>query len=482
MSPPPSRDLVPTVVHLGPGVFHRAHQAAYADWLLRQGSPVGAIWGVSFRSSRLRDALRRTRGSYHLIERAGTVDGPEQQTLTPIRSILGCSVLPTEAPDVFARLCDPAVTVVSLTVTENGYCATHPGGGLDLGRDEVAHDLTGPPVPRSVPGLLTTALSRRREAGTAPFTVVSCDNLPGNGDATRRVVTELATAMDQRLGDWIADQVAFPNSMVDRIVPSTTQATVDGLRALGIEDPWPVVTEPFSQWVLEDHFPSGRPAWGEVGVELVDDVSAHEAVKLRVLNAGHSALAYLGLLCGHRRIDEAAADPMLAGFVRALWAREVLPTLASPPGWDLAAYAETTLSRFANSAISYPAAKVAGDGSQKLPVRLMPTVADRLSRGQSAALSAIVVAAWIAVLRGPGAGSFEGTDEALDRWLHAAGAPAPGPAGEEVDRLLGMPGFETGDPGSTALFVDDVVVVAERLWAGDVRTVLSAALGAGSRL
>lgn len=481
MSPPPSRDLRPTVVHLGPGVFHRAHQAVYADWLLRQGSAVGAIWGVSFRSGRLQDALRRTGGTYHLVERAGSLDGPEQQTLTSIRSVLGCSLLPSEASDVFARLCDPAVTVVSLTVTENGYCATHPGGGLDLTRSEVLHDLAGPPVPRSVPGLLATALSRRRESGTAPFTVVSCDNLPGNGDSTRRVVTELAASMDQRLGDWIDDQVAFPNSMVDRIVPSTTQDTVDSLRTLGIDDPWPVVTEPFTQWVLEDHFPSGRPAWGDVGVELVDDVSTHEAVKLRVLNAGHSALAYLGLLRGHRRIDEAAGDPMLNDFVRTFWAREVVPHLDSPPGWDLAAYAATTLARFANSAITYPASKVAGDGSQKLPVRLMPTVRARFAVEQSAPLSAVVVAAWATVMRGPDATSFGGDDEALDRWLGSTGAPATGSARSESERLLAMPGFDLEDPAARSAFVEDVVSAAERMWVGDVGSVLSEAIGVGGR-
>jgi fructuronate reductase len=241
------------------------------------------------------------------------------------------------------------------------------------------------------------------------------------------------------------------------------------------------VTEPFSQWVLEDHFPSGRPAWGDVGVELVDDVSTHEAVKLRVLNGGHSALAYLGLLCGHLRIDDAATDPVLAGFVSAFWADEVLPALVCPPGWDLAAYAETTMSRFANSAITYPASKVAGDGSQKLPVRLMPTVRDRLSGGGSAPLSAIVVAAWATVTRGPRAHGLEGADEALDRWLRSAGGPDAGAARSEVERLLGMPGFELGDEPSRASFVDDVVATAERLWAGDVRSVLSEAIGAGER-
>jgi fructuronate reductase len=269
--------------------------------------------------------------------------------------------------------------------------------------------------------------------------------------------------------------------MVDRIVPSTTQATVDDLRTQGIEDPWPVVTEPFTQWVLEDNFPSGRPAWEDVGVELVDDVSAHEAAKLRVLNAGHSALAYLGLLSGHTRISEAAADPALVGFVRAFWAREVLPTLVSPPGWDLPTYAELTLSRFTNAALTYTTAKVAGDGSQKLPVRLMPTVRERLSAGQPLHLSAIVAAAWVAALRGPCA-PFDGvTDGALDRWFPVGGSLHAGSPRAAVEALLGMPGFVGEDRSVAAGFVDEVASVAERLWAGDVQAVLSAALGDRSR-
>ena len=478
MTRSPSRDQHPTVVHLGPGVFHRAHQAAYADRLLRQGSSTGAIWGVSFHSPRLRDSLRQTGGVYHLLERSGTGEDRVRQQVTPIESLVGCSVLPAEAPDVFARLCDPAVTVVSLTVTENGYCAQHPGGGLDLTRDEVVHDLGRPQVPRSVPGLVTAALSRRRDGGIAPFTVMSCDNLPSNGDSTRRVVTEFATALDQRLGDWIAVEVAFPSSIVDRIVPTTTQAAVEELRAQGIKDPWPVVTEPFTQWVLEDSFPSGRPAWEDVGVELVGDVSVHEAAKLRTLNAGHSALGCLGLLLGHTQISEAAHDPELVGFVRALWACEVLPTLVSPPGWRLPAYAEESLSRFRNAAISYATTKVAGDGSQKLPVRVMPTVRQRLGSGHSVRLSAVVVAAWVAALRGPGASTYGVSDQAADRWRSDASGAGAGArsARAEVEALLAMPGFVGEDRRSAPIFVDEVAAVAERLWAGDVRVVLSEAL------
>jgi fructuronate reductase len=327
-----------------------------------------------------------------------------------------------------------------------------------------------------VPGLVTAALSRRREAGIAPFTVVSCDNLPSNGDSTRRVVTEFATAVDQQLGDWISGEVAFPNSMVDRIVPSTTQAAIDELRSRGIEDAWPVVTEPFTQWVVEDRFPYGRPAWEDVGVEIVEDVSAHEAAKLRVVNAGHSALGYLGLLSGHAEISEAANDPALVGFVRAFWAREVLPTLTAPPGRVLAAYAEESLSRFRNAALTYATAKVANDGSQKLPVRVMPTVLHRSRVGHSTRLSAILVAAWVTTLRGPGAAARGVSDQAADRWLSGAAGSGGGSARAEVEALLAMPGFVGRGHERAPAFVEEVAAVAERFWAGDVRTVLSEAL------
>lgn len=470
--------LRPTVVHIGPGVFHRAHQAVYADDVLRTGSTEGAVWAVSLRSPAVRDALAPAGYRYHLLERGG--DGERRSTPRPVEALLGIDVAADDPGPALSRMTDPAVTVVTITVTEHGYCAVGPGGPLDTSRAEVAHDLARPDTPRSVPGLLVEALAQRRSAGIAPFAVASCDNLPRNGAAAGRVVTELAEHRDPALARWIAGHVAFPSSMVDRMVPATTDADRRELARLGIDDAWPVVAEPFSQWVLEDAFPSGRPPWERVGVELVGDVDRHEQAKLRILNAAHSALAYWGLLAGHRLVTEAAADPVLATAARELISAEVIPTLVAPAGWDLATYAAQVLSRFANPELPYTTAKVAGDGSQKLAVRLLPTVRARLAAGLPAPLGALVLSAWVACIAGPRAPELAVSDPALAA-VRPAGTPSPPPvvargrgAAAAVDTLLWLPGFlDRRDPAHRA-FAADVTRLADRLWTGSVRQILAA--------
>ncbi len=455
------RAMVPTVVHIGPGVFHRAHQAVYADTVLGTGSRAGAVRAVSLRSSRTRDALAPQGFRYCLLERG---DGGTRTRV--IGSI--AEILDGNSPPAMAALTDPAVTVVTITVTEHGYAATGPGGGLDVTRAEVAHDIAHPQAPHSMPGLLVEALRRRRLAGAAPFTVASCDNLPSNGAATRRVVTELAAHHGDALAGWITANVAFPSSMVDRMVPATTDADRARLQsATGVDDAWPVVAEPFSQWVLEDTFPAGRPPWERAGVELVSDVEPYERAKLRILNGAHSALAYLGLLAGHREIGQAATDPRLSAFVADLLAEEVLPTLTPPPGWDLPAYAAQVLARFSNRALPYTTAKVAADGAQKVPVRVLSTVAERLAAGAGTDRLARVVAAWIACVLGPRSVSFAVADPGLRDLLGSAVAPAHDPAAA-VDRMLALPtvfGREhTGHPRFTA----QVHRHARELWTAGV--------------
>lgn len=474
--------LRPTVVHIGPGVFHRAHQAVYADDVLRTGSTAGAIWGVSLRSPSVRDALAPAGYLYHVLERDGDGDGGRRPPPRPVGALLGIDVAAGEPGPALARLADPAVTVVTITVTEHGYCAVDPGGPLDTSRPEIVHDLGRSHAPCSLPGLLVEALAQRRSAGIAPFAVASCDNLPRNGAAAGRVVTELAEHRDPSLAAWIRDHVAFPSSMVDRMVPATSDADRRHLALLGIDDAWPVVTEPFSQWVLEDTFPAGRPPWERVGVELVAGVDRHEQAKLRILNAAHSALAYWGLLAGHDRVAGAAADPALAAAVRELISAEVIPTLTAPPGWDLAAYAAQVLGRFANRSLPYTTAKVAGDGSQKLAVRLLPTVRFRLAAGLPAPRAALVLAAWVTCTAGPRAPSFALSDPALASARTAGGATSRPvvPAGVRrsgaeaaVDALLWRPGFlDRSDPTHRA-FASDVTGLAGRLWTGDVRQILA---------
>jgi fructuronate reductase len=463
--------LVPTVVHLGPGGFHRAHQAVYADAVLRTGAPAGAVWGVSLRSPRTRDALRRNDFVYHVVERSSA--GPD--VVRPVGALLGIDVAADGVEPVLARLVDPAVTVVTVTVTEHGYCATRPGGPLDTRRPEVLHDLRHPRTPRSLPGLLLEALVRRRATGTEPFTVVSCDNLPSNGRATARVVLDLAEYREPSLSTWVRGNVAFPSSMVDRMVPTTTDEDRRRLREAGIDDGSPVVTEPFSQWVLEDVFPAGRPPWERAGVELVPDVGRHEQAKLRILNAAHSALAYWGLLAGHRYVWQAATDRRLLAATRDLLTTEVIPTLATPPGWDLHDYAEQVLRRFCDPTLLYTTTKVAGDGSQKLPVRLIPTVRALLAAGAPAPRCIQLLAAWAACLCGTRAGDFAVADPALDAASTAwpslrAGAMPPGGA---VRRLLSLPGFLNPTVPGEGAFVREVERAARDLWYQDVRVALA---------
>jgi fructuronate reductase len=458
--------LRPTVVHIGPGVFHRAHQAVYADAVLRAGERVGAVRAVSLRSGTLRDALAANDFVYHVVERRtaapGEVPSGVREAVRPVGSLLGVDVASRDVAAALATLTDPVVTVVTTTVTEHGYCAVAPGGPLDVDRAEVRHDLGTPHEPRSLPGLLVEALRLRRAAGTAPFTVASCDNLPSNGRAVARVVEDLAGCRDPRLADWVRGNVAFPSSMVDRIVPATTDADRSRLRAAGIDDPWPVVTEPFSQWVLEDVFPAGRPRWELAGVELVPDVAPYEQAKLRILNAAHSAFAYWGLLAGHRLVSDAAADPTVLAAVRDLLGTEVLPTLECPPGWDLRGYADGVLQRFGDAALPYPTTKVAGDGSQKLAVRVLPTVRARLAAGLPAPACARLLAAWVVCAAGPRAGDLGVADAALPDGGRSPSASA-GP-GAAADRLLTLPGLLDPAVPREHAYLAEVREVVRRLW------------------
>jgi fructuronate reductase len=467
----PAYDLAgvrPSVVHMGPGVFHRAHQAVYCDDVLATGSVTGGICAVSLRSADLHCALARQGHLYTLLERGP--GGDRARLIGSIRETVAAAADPEAA---LRRLTDPAVQVVTITVTEAGYCSTGPSGPLDTSRPEIAHDLAHPAAPRSLPGLLVEALARRRAAGTAPLTVVSCDNLRANGPATRRVVSELAEHRGGDLADFVRGSVAFPSSMVDRMVPGTTEE----VRALaaertGMADAWPVVTEPFSQWVLEDTFPAGRPPWDRAGVELVADVAPFEQAKLRILNGAHSALAYLGLLSGHATIADAVEDAVLRPVVEAMLRHEVLPTLTPPPGLDLPAYAATVLGRFANRPLAYATAKVAADGSQKLPVRILGTVADRLAAGAGVERLALVVAAWATCVLGPRSGELGVRDPELERLLGSPG-PTVSDAAAAVDRLLGL-GAVFGRLGRAPAFAGAVRRHAASLWRDGAHAVVAA--------
>ncbi|HYS66321.1 MAG TPA: mannitol dehydrogenase family protein, partial [Paraburkholderia sp.] len=328
--------------------------------------------------------------------------GPGGAKVTVMRALREVLAMPHDHAALFARLADPLVRIVSLTVTEKGYCRDAKTGDVALGDPGVAHDLAHPLAPRTVPGILVAALRARRDAADGkPFTVLSCDNLAHNGAALRQVVCSFARQVDAALADWIAADVAFPSTMVDRIVPATTdaeRATV--AEQPGYRDAAPVPCEPFRQWVIEDRFSGGRPAWDAVGAQLVDDVTPFELAKLRMLNGTHSTLAYLSMLGGFATIDAAIADPAMRSFIHTMMTQEIAPTLTMPASFDLPAYRDALLTRYANPALKHRCAQIAMDGSQKIPPRLLATIEARIDAGQPFARLALAVAAWMMFLRG----------------------------------------------------------------------------------
>ena len=384
------------IVHLGIGAFHRAHQAVYTDDVLAAGHVGWGICGVSLRSPATREALNPQSDLYTVVDR--DADGDRLRIIGAIREIM---VGPEDPRMVAARMAAPSVRIVSLTVTEKGYCHDPATGCLNEDDPGIVEDLTHPDRPMTAIGLICAALDRRRHQGLPAFTVLSCDNLPANGDTVAGLVHRFAELRDPALARWIADHVTFPDTMVDRIVPATT----DGDRAavadqLGVVAAWPVVAEPFSQWVIEDRFVDGRPAWETAGAELVADVTPYETMKLRLLNGSHSALAYLGYLAGYEAIADTMADPAFASLARRLMDDEVTPTLDVPQNVDLKAYKAALIDRFSNPALQHRTWQIAMDGSQKLPQRLLNTVRDLHQSDASFGVLALAVAAWMAYVTG----------------------------------------------------------------------------------
>ncbi len=423
------------VVHLGVGAFHRAHQAVYLDDCLARGATNWAVCGASLRSPDTSDALDPQDGLYALAVRSGA--GDDLRVVGSLRRLL---VAPRDPKALLAAMSDPKVRIVTLTVTEKGYCHDPATGTLDERHPDIIADLANPSAPKSAPGYLVEALARRRAAGVAPFTVLCCDNLPANGETVAKVVTRFATLRDPDLGRWVEGEVAFPCTMVDRIVPATTdadRAMVAG--RLGLEDAWPVMAEPFSQWVIEDRFPTGRPPLEEVGAQLVADVRPYEDMKLRLLNGSHSTLAYLGYLSGKETISDVMAAPAFAALVAALQDSEVTATVPPAPGADLAAYKQALRERFANPALKHRTWQIAMDGSQKLPQRLLAPIRDRLTAGEPLPLLALGVAGWMRYVSGQDeAGQPIDVRDPLAARFAAVAAEAGGDAGRLADGLLAI--------------------------------------------
>ena len=383
------------IVHLGLGAFFRAFGCIYiADAMTASGGDWGVV-GVSLRNPDTRDALKSNDWAYTAVSLDQT--GEQYRTIDVLNNVL---VAPEDPAAVLDAMTDPAVRIVSLTVTEKGYCHNPVTGELNTRHPDIQHDLSHD-LPVSAPGFIIRALQRRRLAGVPPFTVLTCDNLPENGRLVRGVVLQMARLVDSDLLHWIVDQGRFPSTMVDRITPATTAADVAHVANLtGQTDAAPVMHEPFSQWVIEDRFvDDARPDFEAVGVELVQDVKAYEHMKLRMLNGTHSALAYNGYLAGHETIAATVADPVFANYVKRLWS-EIIPTVDAPAGVDLTAYAQALFDRYSNSKIQHRTWQIAMDGSQKLPQRLLGTLRENLQAGRSSPGLCLAVVAWMRYVGG----------------------------------------------------------------------------------
>ena len=378
------------VVHLGIGAFHRAHQAVVFDDALNAGDLRWGVLGASLRSPDVRNQLVPQQGLYTVVIEDGT-----QRSLRIVGAVQDVRVAADDPASLVEVMASPEVHIVTLTVTEKGYCLDPASGSLKLDDPAIAADLSDLSTPVTAPGFVTAALRLRRLRGLAPFTVISCDNLPHNGARIRSAVLEMAGRIDPELHDWIAAEGAFPQTMIDRIVPATTPADIEGLSVeLGVVDLGMVKTEPFTQWIIEDRFAGERPDFARFRVQLTETVGPWEDAKLRLLNGAHSSLAYLGALAGLDYVHQTVAVPVLKAFVERLW-DEAEITLEPPPDLDIAKYRAELMARFSNAALRHRTRQIAMDGSQKLPQRLLATAAARLSAGRPIPALALAIAAWM---------------------------------------------------------------------------------------
>lgn len=416
------------IVHFGVGNFHRSHQAMYVDRLLDLGE--AQDWGIHGVGVLPADrehlaALGEQDNLYTLMVR----DGSGGVSLRVIGSIIGSTFGPDRPQAVFDLLADPAVRIVSLTVTEGGYNIDPVTGVFDARNPDVLADLANPDRPRTVFGYVVQALAQRRDADVAPFTVMSCDNLQANGEIARRTFSAFADLRDRALGDWMRANVSFPNSMVDRITPVATSEDRAELHRRGVTDSWPVVTEPFAQWVLEDDFAAGRPDLGRVGVQLTDDVLPYELMKLRLLNVSHQVLAYAAHLAGYEFVHDAAADPVFSAFLRGYMQQEARPTLLPVEGIDLDDYIDTLLVRFTNPHLRDTVARLCAYSSDRIPKWAVPIVERNLATGGAVRHTATLVASWARYAEGVDeeGGSIDIVDAAGDEVRAAAAGQAADP-------------------------------------------------------
>ncbi|EOC3058544.1 mannitol dehydrogenase family protein [Cronobacter dublinensis] len=452
--------LAARIVHLGFGAFHRAHQAVYADILAAE---YGSDWGyceINLIGGEQQIAdIRRQDNLYTVAEMSA--DAWRARVVGVVKSALHAQVDGPEA--VFAALCQPQVAIVSLTITEKGYCHSPATGELVMDNPLIAADLAHPQQPSSAVGVIVEALARRKAAGLKGFSVMSCDNMPENGHVARNVVTAYARAVDAQLAAWIDAHVTFPSTMVDRIVPAVTPQTLDKIAELtGVRDPAGVACEPFRQWVIEDNFVAGRPAWEKAGAQLVRDVVPFEEMKLRMLNGSHSFLAYLGYLAGYEHINDCMGDDHYRRAARLLMLNEQAPTL-SVQGVDLARYADLLIERYSNPALRHRTWQIAMDGSQKLPQRWLDSIRWHRAHGSRHDLLTLGVAGWMRYVSGvdDAGNAIDVCDPLLTTIQQTVSASESGEA--RVKALLGLTAIFGDDLAAAPEFVADVTAAFTRL-------------------
>ncbi|MCW2682640.1 MAG: Mannitol dehydrogenase domain protein [Blastococcus sp.] len=467
--------LTPAVVHFSVGGFHRSHQLLYFDEVAERGiSTDWGVVGVGLHSRTMKDALAPQDHLYTVVERS-----PDGERARVVGVMVDYLYAPDDPATVLDVLTDERTRMVSLTITGSGYRLCPQTGEFDADDVDIRWDLAEADRPRTVFGFIVEALDRRRRANLPPFTVVSCDNMHRNGEAARAAIVGFARLRNEVLARWIGDRVAFPSSMVDRITPHTTPEQREAVaQRYGVDDNWPVITEPFSQWVIEDEFSHGRPPLDLVGVRFVDDVARYELMKTRLLNASHCALGYLGSLAGHTSIDRVMAEPLFAEYVSRMMNDEVTPLLPPPDGIDLDEYKRSLLKRFANPAIADQLFRLCRRGSTKMPHHLLPSLHEALAEGRPHRLLTLAVAAWCRYLRGF---DPEGRPITIDD-PHAERLQALATAGGTDPRpLLGERSI-FGDLGDDSAFVAELTETLEQLERSGVRATLVAALDNSGRL
>lgn len=376
------------IVHIGPGAFHRAHQAVYTDLAMSQSGGNWRIDQVSMRSQDLRDKLEGQDNLYALMV---LDDLPYVQVIGAVNNIF---VLDQQRSQVMEAMCSVDTYIITLTITEKGYCLNS-GGQLDRNNQDIQHDLKYPDMPKSAIGLLTAVLKARRGSGRDKLTIISCDNLSDNGTKLAQAVWEFANGLDPHLANWIAHNICFPNTMVDSITPASNDVLRQQLvEQYGLSDAWPIQREAFSQWVIEDKFSGPRPQWEKVGVTFTDDVHLYEKAKLRILNGTHSTLAYLGSLCDFETVYAVISEAPFEEFLRNMLIEEILPSIGEQTSMDLSRYADDILLRYHNKHIRHLLSQIAWDGSQKLPFRILNSIRDNLNAQRSIAKLCVPIAAW----------------------------------------------------------------------------------------